>query len=144
MLPVGCAQALTQRHHLRASRHSHRHCSVSSRPRAFVLLASLRSTPRCSSASRLLSPADGPCRLLADPSLQAIVHVPTDRAFFNLLRVLGQTKDQLLSEKERANLLQVVQARVVWGHGWLTTYNGAGLRALLSGLPTRLSIPSFK
>lgn len=58
-----------------------------------------------------LFPAPGLPRLLAEPTLQANVFVPTNRAFFNLLRVLGQTKGQLLSEQERSNLLKVMQAR---------------------------------
>ena len=48
------------------------------------------------------------CSLLADPSLQATVFVPGDRAWASLLRVLGWTRDRLLNDQSSRDALRTV------------------------------------
>ena len=48
------------------------------------------------------------CSLLADPSLQATVFVPADRAWGSLLRVLGWPRDRLLHDQTSRDALRTV------------------------------------
>lgn len=66
-----------------------------------------------------------PCRVLGDPSFRGTVFVPVDKAWINLLRVLGRDKGWLLSDAERKALVMVLQARGGAWHAYSLLGKGA-------------------